>query len=129
MWEEITCSPRIIPRHYYPVRSEDLRGEFNGNSDGSQPAETRDDAEASNDFWSIEGDFIYRHHVEPRVHLYMPKRKSFPKPLKYIDVTKDTHTYLDVLQEKRIKDYWNVDGGITLSDSWTRFTKFYVIEC
>ena len=26
-----------------------------------------------NDFWSITEDFIYRHHVEPRVKLYMPK--------------------------------------------------------
>ena len=26
---------------------------------------TLDDAEAKNDFWSITGDFIYRHHVGP----------------------------------------------------------------
>ena len=31
--------------------------------------ETKDDAEARNDFWSIDRDFIYRHHVEPRVQL------------------------------------------------------------
>ena len=34
-----------------------------------QADSTRDDAEAKNDFWSITGDFIYRHHVEPRVKL------------------------------------------------------------
>ena len=34
---------------------------FKGNSERSQPTEeTRDDAEDHNDFWSIEGDFIYR---------------------------------------------------------------------
>ena len=32
-----------------------------------QEDSSRDDAEAKNDFWSITGDFIYRHHVEPRV--------------------------------------------------------------
>ena len=49
-------------------------------------------------------------------------------PLKYIDVTRDTQTNLDVLQEKRINDNWNVDGDRTLSDSWTGFTKFYVVQ-
>ena len=48
-----------------PVMSDDLREELHGNSERSQPTETKDDAEARNDFWSMEGDFIYRHHVEP----------------------------------------------------------------
>ena len=39
-------------------------------------------------------------------------------------MTKTTHTHLDVLQEKSINDYWNVDGDRSLSDSWTGFTKF-----
>ena len=70
-------------RREQPARSEDLT-EFQGNSERSQPtAETRDDAEARNDFWSIEGDFIYRHHTESRVHLFVPKEESFPIPLKY----------------------------------------------
>ena len=29
----------------------------------------RDDAEARADFWSIQGDFICRHHNEPRLQL------------------------------------------------------------
>ena len=52
--------------------------------------ETEDDAEARNDFWSIEGDYISRHHVELRI------------PLKYIDVTNTTPAHKDVLQESRI---------------------------
>ena len=62
------------------------------------------------DFWSIQGDFIFRHHHEPGVQLYVPKEETFPIPLKYIDVTRSTHTDLDV-QEKRIDDYWNVDSN------------------
>ena len=30
-------------------------------------------------------------------------------------------TAMDVLQEKRIDDYWNVNGNRSLSDSWTGF--------
>ena len=63
------------------------------------------------DLWSISGDFICRHHVEPRVKLYMPREESFPVPLKYIDVTRTTDTTLDVLFLKNIDDYLNVDRG------------------
>ena len=69
-------------------------------------------------------NFIYRHHVEPRVKLYSPREESFPIPLKYIDVSRTTHTNLDVKQEKRIDDYWNIDGSRDLSDSWAGFTQF-----
>ena len=81
-----------------------------------------------NDFWSMSGSFIYRHHVEPRVKLYSPREESFPIPLKYFDVTRTTHTNLDVKQEKRIDDYWNIDGSRDLSDSWTGFTQFTLSE-
>ena len=75
----------------------------------------------------MSGNFIYRHHLEPRVKLYSPKAESFPVPLKYIDVS-TTHTNLDVMQERRIDDYWNVDGSRDLSDSWTGFTQFTLLE-
>ena len=68
-------------RQYKPVGSEDLSEGLQRNSDEPQPAETKEDAEARNDLKSIEGDFIYRHHVEPRVHLHVPKEESFPIPV------------------------------------------------
>ena len=88
-----------------------IRGETGGLSSPSpyQDDSTRDDAKVKNYFCSITGDFIYRHHMEPRVKLYMPREESFLIPLKYIDVTRTTHTSLDVLLEKHIDDYWNVD--------------------
>ena len=110
------------------MRSEDLSGEIQGESGESQPVEPTDDAEARADFWSIQGDFINRHHNEPRVQLYVPKEETFPIPLKYIDVTRYTHTDLDVLQEKRIDDYWSVDSCKHLSDSWRRFTKYTLLK-
>ena len=84
--------------------------------------------ETMHDFWSMSGSFIYHHHVEPRVALHSPREKSFPIPLKYIDVTRTTHTYLDVKQEKRIDDYWNIDGSRGLSDPWTGFTQFTLFD-
>ena len=102
-----------------------------GESEGSlpQPQDSLPDAgEAMNDFWSMSGNFIFRHHVEPRVKLYSPREESFPVPLKYIDVSRTTHTNLDVKQEKRIDDYWNIDGSRDLSGPWTGFTQFTPLE-
>ena len=79
-------------------------------------------------FWSMSGSFIYRHHVEPRVKLYSPREESFPIPLKYIDVSRTAHTNLDVKQETRIDDYWNIDRSRDVSDPWTGFTQFTLLE-
>ena len=105
--------------------------DFLGEPEGSlpQPHDSFPDAgEATNDFWSMSGSFMYRHHVEPRVKLHSPREESFPIPLKYIDVTRTTHTNLDVKQEKRIDDCWNIDGSRDLSDPWTGFTLFTLLE-
>ena len=96
-------------RREQSVRSEDLRGELQDGLEGSQPTHIKDGAEARRDFWPTQGDFIHCHHIEPRVQLLVPKEETFPNPLKYIDATRATFTNLDVLQEKRIDDYWNVD--------------------
>ena len=58
----------------------------------------------------------------------MPKEETFPIPLKYTDVTKATRTDLDVLQEKKMDDYWNVDSSKHLSDSWRGLTKFTLLK-
>ena len=117
------------------VRHRPIQGESNidflGESEGSlpQPQDSFPDAgEAINDFWSMSGSFIYRHHVEPRDKLHSPREESFPLPLKYIDVSRTIHTNLDVKQEKRIDDYWNIDGSRDLSDPWTGFTQFTLLE-
>ena len=52
----------------------------------------------------MSGNFIYRRHVEPRVKLYSPREKSFSVLLKYIDISRTTHTNLDVKWEQRIDD-------------------------
>ena len=100
-----------------PVRGED-HVDFLGESEGSlsPPQDSLPDAgEAINDFWSMSGNFIYRHHVEPRVKPCSPREVSFPIPLKYIDVSRTTHTNLDVMQESRIDDYWNIDQSCLLN--------------
>ena len=58
---------------------QDLRGE----SDGSPPQDSLPgDGEARNGFWSSSENNIYRHHVEPRVKLHVPREESFPIALR-----------------------------------------------
>ena len=118
-------TPTLIREH--PIRGES-HSEIFGESEGSPPPPPYDSfpdvGEAINDFWSMSGSFIYRHHVEPRVKLYSPREVSFPISLKYIDASGTTRTNLDVTQERRIDDYWNFDGSRDLSASWTGFTQF-----
>ena len=122
-------TPTLIREH--PIRGEGQR-DFPGESAGSPPPLPHDSlpdaGEAINDFWSMSGNFIYHHHVEPRVKLYSPREESFPIPLKYIHVFRTTRTNLGVKQERRIDDYWNIDGSRDVSDSWIGFTQFTLLE-
>ena len=80
----------------------DEQGNLQGVSDGSSSTPLQEsslyDGEVRNYFWSISGNFTSRHHVEPRVKLYVPREASFPFPLKCIDVTRATNTSLDVME-------------------------------
>ena len=86
-----------------PDRREE-QGNLSGESDGSSPTPFQDsslcDGEARNDFWSISGNCICRHHVERKVKLYVPREASCPILLKYIDVTKDER-----VQGQLLRDY------------------------
>ena len=63
------------PRREQTARSEGLSGELQGEPEELRPPESRDDAGASGDFWSIQGDLIYRHHNEHRVQFVCRKKK------------------------------------------------------
>ena len=97
------------------VRSESLRGEIQDEPEESQSTEIEDDAEVLKDFWSIQGDFIYRHHHEPRVQLCVPKEETFPVPRKEIYWSHQNNTHWFGRQTR-------------VSDSWTGFTNFSLLK-
>ena len=75
--QELRTSTLIRPR---PIQG-DGHVDFLGESEGSlpQPHDSLPDAgEAMNDFWSVSGSFIYRHHVEPRVKTSLAERRIIP---------------------------------------------------
>ena len=58
----------------------------------------------------------------------MLREESFLFPLKHIDVTRTTHTSLNVLLEKHTEDYWNADEDPELTDAWTGCTRFILLN-
>ena len=86
------------------------------------------DNEARDDFWSTFENYIYGHHVQPRVKLYVSNGGQFPFSLKSLDVVRRTSTAMDVLLESRRDDSWNVDGGQMLPVPWTSFIQFSMLN-
>ena len=107
------------------------QGNLQGESDGSSSTPLQDsswyDGVARNDVWSTSGNFIYRHHVEPRVKLYVPKEESFLIPLKlYRRLQRTADASLDVILEEISKTIGTVDGDRELSDTWIGFKIHYI---
>ena len=101
---------------------------FKANWKGFQPTETKDDAEARRDIWSIQGDVMYRHHNEPRVQLYVPKRRNIPYSIEIHWCNKVYSHWSGRHARKRVDDKRNVDLDRSLSDSWKEFTKFTLLK-
>ena len=115
------------------VRHRPIEGESNidflGESEGSlpQPQDSLPDVvEAINDFGSISGSFICRHHVEPRVKLYSLKEESFPFPLNTL-----THPELLIriwtsnrATHRWLLEYWCVKKFVWFMD---RFHSMYSV--
>ena len=72
-------------------------------------------------FWSMSGDFAYRHDVHRR-KLYIPGEAFFSVTLEYVDVTRQTRTSIDNTSEHTLNDYWNVESEreVLLSEEWIR---------
>ena len=56
-------------------------GDTHGEAEESQRTESRDEIESRRDIWSIQGGFIYRRHVKPRVQFFVAQEERFPIPL------------------------------------------------
>ena len=122
--QDLRTSTLIRPR---PSRGEG-HVDFLGESERFLPqpcASLAVSREAIHDFWSMSGNFMFRHHVEPRIKLHSPRGESFHQSALTFP---EPHTNLDVKQEKRIDDYWKIDGSRDLSDPWTSFTQFTLLE-
>ena len=68
--------------------------------------------------WSMSGEFVYRHHEQPRLKFYNPDHESLQIPLKYVDVMRQIQTSINKVSEHIIKDLGTEAKGVTLSEDW-----------
>ena len=88
----------------------------------------RDAVEAREDFWSMSGEFISRHHVAPREHLHAEKVIIHTSVKHFFDLTRQTKTDLDNSEENRIDDLRNIDRNRILSECWIGSTRFRILN-
>ena len=77
--------------------------------------------EAIHDFWSMSGNFIHR-------QLYSPREESFPIPVKYINVSRTTHEFGCQARATHRCLNGNIVEARDLSDYWTGFTQFTLLN-
>ena len=94
----------------------------------AQDDSTLDDAEARNDFWSTSGDFSFPSSCGTQSQTLRAERSIIPYSTEIYRRYRKYHTSWDVMLEKNIDDYWNVDGDRELSDTWTGFTRVTVLS-
>ena len=120
----------------HPIRGESQR-DFPGQSEGSPlppPQDSLPDAsEAINDFWSMSGNFIYRHHYKTRVKLDSPREESFPFPTethwrlqnysyKFGCPARETHRWL--LEYRWVKGFvWSLDRFHSIYSIWRKTSR------
>ena len=107
------------PRRDQRVRNDDLSEDIQGNSELSQPVD-----ETNNVFFVNRRGFHLSSSRRTSSSVYLPKEETFTIPLKYIAVTRTTHTNLDVLQENVLMTV----GDRSLSDARTGFTHFTILN-
>ena len=72
--------------------------------------------------------FIYWHHEEPCLKLYDPDNETFPIPLKYVGVMRQTQTSINNVSEQIINDIWTEAKGVDLSEEWAGTARFQILR-
>ena len=114
----------------HPIRGES-QSDFLGESAGSLPPPQDsflDVGEAINDFCPCQESSYTAITLNQESNFTRREKNHSLFHWNTLTSPETTHTNLDVKQERRIDDYWNIDGSRDLSDPWTGFTQFTLLE-
>ena len=89
--QEFTCGNGTLTFPNRPRPS--LPGEGNLEPEDDVEIEESDNkGSTTEDSWSMSGELIHRHHEERRLKFYDQDNETFPIPLEYVDVMRQTLT-------------------------------------
>ena len=131
-------SPKISGRNYKfqeptlrresIVRRENISGESQGDREEFQPEESKRWRRNQQGFFgsrrSSERISLIVIILNREVQLHVPRKEHILFDWIFVDITRSTFADLEVAQEKRIYDCWDVDENRNLSTLWTNFTRF-----
>jgi len=85
------------------------------------------------DYWTVSSTSVVRHHVVPRMELYVTNESECPIPLRYLDVVRITMTNLEERKEAYMEDVWIPEAPMPedtrlLSGEWTGKTIFRILR-
>ena len=101
--------------------ADDFTMEDKGDSEDVLDRDPFEEAQAEiegQDFWSLNGTCLVRHHRVPRTRLFSPYdlvEKKPPIPLDYVDLRRETYTSLESPKEAVILDTWWLPSSINNS--------------
>ena len=66
--------------------------------------------------------------IYPYLKLYDPDNETFPIPVKYVDLMRQTQTSTNSVSEPIINDIWTEAKGINFSKEWAGTTRFHILR-
>lgn len=76
------------------------------------------------DYWTVSATAVVRHHVTPRMRLYITHEAASPIPMLFLDVVRPTLTNLEDSTDAFVQDVWILEAPLPedtrlLSGDWT----------
>ena len=71
---------------------------------------------------------MYHHRETHRSILNVSNEDTFPIPLKYIDVMRQTKTNIDSVSQHTRNDQWTEAEDVTLSEDWPGTTRLQILR-
>ena len=122
--QEFTCANGTLSFPNRPRPSLPAEGNLEPEDD-AEIEEGDNKGSTTEDSWSMSGELIYRHHEERRLKFYDPDNETFPIPLIYFNVMRQTQTkkinmslnILSVIHVSKRRVSLLLRSGLRLQDS------------
>ena len=95
----------------------------NPEQDEKEEEDTIFEQENGDDFWSMSGDFKYRHHKIHRSKLHILEETTMIIPKN----TRQSRKGIDNAPEHTLNDYWNDKREVLLSEEWIGTARFQTL--
>lgn len=85
------------------------------------------------DHWTVSSTAVVRHHMTPRMYLYVTNEAECPVPMRFLDVVRSPITNIEDNTDAFVQDVWNTEVPLPedtrpVSGEWTGNTMFRMLR-